>query len=179
MWFTFMNKDRKGYIQIYCGNGKGKTTAALGLSLRTLLSGGSVYFAQFCKGSETAEMGLCSIFENFVMEQYGTGKFIVSDPSEEDRKQARQGFEHCKNVLSSGFFDLVVLDEIILSVFYQLITVEEIISMLRTRKPWVEVVLTGRKAPRELIEAADLVTEMKKVKHYFDAGVKARRGIEF
>ena len=105
-----MNKDRKGYIQIYCGNGKGKTTAALGLSLRTLLSGGSVYFAQFCKGSETAEMGLCSIFENFVMEQYGTGKFIVSDPSEEDRKQARQGFEHCKNVLSSGFFDLVVLD---------------------------------------------------------------------
>ncbi len=174
-----MDKDRKGYIQVYCGNGKGKTTAALGLSLRTLLSGGSVYFAQFCKGSETAEMGLCLLFDTFVMEQYGTGKFIINDPTEEDRKQARLGFAHGKSVLSSGYFDLVVLDEIILSVFYRLITIEEILSMLRSRKPWVEVVLTGRKAPHELIEVADLVTEMKKVKHYFDTGVKARKGIEF
>ena len=174
-----MDRERKGCIQIYCGNGKGKTTAALGLSLRTLLSGGSVYFAQFFKGMDTAETGLCSLCDRFVMEQYGTGKFIIGDPTEEDRKQARLGLEHCKNVLSSGFFDLVVLDEIILSVFYQLITVEEIISMLKVRKPWVEVVLTGSKAPIELIERADLVTEMKKVKHYFDAGVKARKGIEY
>lgn len=173
------NKNRKGYIQVYCGNGKGKTTAALGLSLRTLLSGGSVYFAQFCKGLETAEMSLCSHFDTFVMEQYGTGKFIVGDPTQEDLKQARKGLEHSRNVLLSGYFDLVVLDEIILSVFYQLITIEEIISMLRLRKPWVEVVLTGRKAPHELIEAADLVTEMKKVKHYFDSGIKARKGIEY
>jgi len=174
-----MDKDRKGYIQVYCGNGKGKTTAALGLSLRTLLSGGSVYFAQFCKGSETAELGLCTLFDTFVMEQYGTGKFIISVPTEEDLKQARLGLEHCKSVLSSGYFDLVVLDEIIMSVYYRLITIEEILSMLKSRKSWVEVVLTGRKAPHELIEAADLVTEMKKVKHYFDIGVKARKGIEF
>jgi len=119
-----MDKDRKGYIQVYCGNGKGKTTAALGLSLRTLLSGGSVYFAQFCKGSETAELGLCTLFDTFVMEQYGTGKFIISDPTEEDLKQARLGLEHCKSVLSSGYFDLVVLDEIIMSVYYRLITIE-------------------------------------------------------
>lgn len=174
-----MGRERKGYIQVYCGNGKGKTTAALGLSVRTLLSGGSVYFAQFFKGTETAEIGLCNHFDRFVMEQYGTGKFINGDPSEEDRKQTRQGLEHCKNILNSGFFDLVVLDEIILSVFYQIITGEEIISLLKSRKPWVEVVLTGRKAPHELIEIADLVTEMKKVKHYFDAGVRARKGIEY
>ena len=140
---------------------------------------GQCILPKFCKGSETAEMGLCSRFDSFVMEQYGTGKFIINDPTEEDRKQARIGFKHCKSVLSSGYFDLVVLDEIIMSVFYQLITIEEILSMLKSRKPWVEVVLTGRKAPHELIEVADLVTEMKKVKHYFDAGVKARKGIEF
>ena len=109
MWFTFMNKDRKGYIQIYCGNGKGKTTAALGLSLRTLLSGGSVYFAQFCKGSETAEMGLCSIFENFVMEQYGTGKFIVSDPSEEDRNRPDKDLNTAKMFFRRGFLILLFL----------------------------------------------------------------------
>ncbi|HOJ95629.1 MAG TPA: cob(I)yrinic acid a,c-diamide adenosyltransferase [Methanospirillum sp.] len=174
-----MGFDRIGYIQVYCGNGKGKTTAALGLSLRTLLSGGSVFFAQFCKGSETAEMGLCSLFDTFVIEQYGTGNFIINDPTDEDRKQARTGLEHCRSILSSGHFDMVVLDEIILCVFYQLVTIEEIISMIRSRKPWVEVVLTGRKAPQELIDAADLVTEMKKIKHYFDRGVKARKGIEF
>ena len=77
-------------------------------------------------------MGLCSRFDTFVMEQYGTGKFIISDPTEEDRKQARLGFEFCKSVFSSGYFDLVVLDEIILSVFYQLITIEEILSMLKS-----------------------------------------------
>ena len=113
------------------------------------------------------------------MEQYGTGKFIINDPTEEDRKQARVGLEHCRSELSSGYFDLVVLDEIIMSVFYQLITIEEILSMLKSRKPWVEVVLTGRKAPHGLIEVADQFTEMKKVKHYFDSGVKARKGIEF
>jgi len=174
-----MNKERKGYIHLYCGNGKGKTTAALGLSLRTLMSGGSVFFAQFFKGLETSEMGLCSIFDSFIMEQYGTGQFIIGEPHEEDRKQAILGLEHCKNILTSGYFDLVVLDEIILSSFYQIFTIEEIISILKMRQPWVEVVLTGRKAPHELVEFADLVTEMKKVKHYFDTGVKARIGIEY
>jgi cob(I)alamin adenosyltransferase len=174
-----MERDRKGYIQVYCGNGKGKTTAALGLSLRTLLSGGSVFFAQFFKGTETAEMALCSRFEAFVMEQYGSGKFIVNKPSEEDRKLTIQGIEHCKKVLSSGFFDLVVLDEIILCAYYHIVPVQEILCIITSRKPWVEVVLTGRKAPHDIIEVADLVTDMKKVKHYFDAGVGARKGIEY
>lgn len=174
-----MDRERKGYIQLYCGNGKGKTTAALGLSLRTLLSGGSVFFAQFFKGAATAEMELVSFCDRFVIEQYGTGNFIIGQPTEEDQKNARNGLEHCKRVLESGYFDLVILDEIILSTFYQIITASEIINVIQSRKPWVEVVLTGRKAPHELIEMADLVTEMRKVKHYFDAGVKARKGIEF
>lgn len=174
-----MTPERKGCIQVYCGNGKGKTTAALGLSLRTLLSGGNVFFAQFFKGMQTAEMDLCSLCDRFVMEQYGTGMFILGDPTEEDKKQARKGFEHCNSVLQSGYFDLVVLDEIILSIYYLLITTDEIISMLMARNPKVEVVLTGRRAPAELVEISDLVTDMRKVKHYYDAGVKARKGIEF
>lgn len=168
-----------GYIQIYCGTGKGKTTAALGLSMRILLTGGSVFFAQFHKGIKTAELGLCALCDKFVIEQYGTGSFISGLPGPDDIKAAQQGMHYCKEALMSGCFDLVVLDEILLCVAYQIFSVEELISILESRKSHVEVVLTGRKAPAGLITAADLVTEMKKVKHYFDSGVSARSGIEY
>jgi len=170
---------QKGYVQIYCGNGKGKTTAALGLSLRTLLSGGSVYFAQFFKGIETAEQGLCTQCDRFVMDQFGTGKFIMGEPGSEDIRAAKRGFDFSRDVLSSGFFNLVVLDEILLCLYYQMITADEIIGMILSRHKGVEVIMTGRRAPQELLMIADLVTEMKKVKHYYDHGVCARKGIEF
>ncbi len=169
----------RGYIQIYCGTGKGKTTAALGLSMRVLLTGGSVYFAQFFKGVETAEQELCSRCDRFVMDQYGTGKFINGEPGSEDIRAAKRGLEFSRDVLSSGYFNLVVLDEILLCISYQMITVDEIIEIILSRHPKVEVVMTGRRAPKELVMIADLVTDMKKVKHYYDRGVHARRGIEF
>jgi len=170
---------RKGYIQIYSGSGKGKTTAALGLSLRTLLSGGTVFFAQFFKGIKTAEQDLTYWCDRFTIEQYGTGEFISGLPGPEEIRLAKQGIFHCKEVLKSGFFDLVVMDEVLLCIFYQIITPEEMISILRSRRSNVEVVLTGIKAPSELLKISDLATDMKKVKHYFDCGVSARRGIEY
>lgn len=173
-----MNRQ-KGYIHIYYGSGKGKTTAALGLSLRTLLSGGTVFFAQFFKGMETAETDLTSLCDRFVLQQYGTGKYISGEPDDEDRKQAMMGLNHCQSVIRSDTFDLVVLDELMLSVYFMLIPVEDIVALLSSRNPRIEVVLTGRRAPSELVGLADLVTEMRKVKHYFDTGVSARKGIEF
>ena len=170
---------KQGYIQIYCGTGKGKTTAALGLSLRILLTGGSVFFAQFFKGVETAELGLCSLCDRFSIEQYGTGNFIAGLPGSEDIAAARKGLRYCHDALTSGCFDLIVLDEILLCVAYQIFSVEELISILESRKSHVEVVLTGRRVQSELVSAADLITEMKKVKHYFDQGVSARKGIEY
>lgn len=170
---------RRGYVQIYCGTGKGKTTAALGLSMRMLLAGGSVYFAQFFKGVKTSEQGLESFFDRFILEQFGTGKFIVGEPGEEDIRSARKGLECCKEVLRSGYFDLVVMDEVLLCSYYRMFTVDEIARIIQSSHPNVEVVITGRSAPRELVLLADLVTDMKKVKHYFDCGVDARKGIEY
>jgi len=169
----------QGYVHIYSGSGKGKTTAALGVSLRTLLSGGQVYFSQFFKGLETAEQGLCSWCDRFVMDQWGTGRFITGQPGPEDISAARRGYLTCRDVLRSGYFDLVVLDEILLCVSYQMVSVDEISDLIVSRAPGVEVIMTGRSAPRELVMLADLVTDMKKVKHYYDRGVHARKGIEF
>jgi len=138
-----------------------------------------VYFAQFFKGVETSEQELGSLCDRFILEQFGTGKFIIGSPLEEDVRSARRGLEYCREVLQSGFFDLVVMDEVMLCVFYQIVTPDEIIDVIRARKPSVEVVITGRKAPKELVLCADLMTDMKKVKHYFDQGVKARKGIEY
>jgi cob(I)alamin adenosyltransferase len=170
---------KRGYIQIYSGSGKGKTTAALGLSLRTLLSGGSVFFAQFFKGMKTAEQDLSSWCDRFTLEQYGTGEFISGLPGPDEIKIVKQGISHCREVLKSGFFDLVVMDEVLLCFFYRIITTDEMISILNSRRSTVEVVLTGRKAPVELLKISDLATEMKKIKHYFDCGVTARKGIEY
>ena len=170
---------RKGYIQIYYGTGKGKTTAALGLSMRMLLSGGSVYFAQFFKGLKTGELELGSHCNRFILEQFGTGKYIIGEPGEEDVRSAKKGLEWCKEVLKSGYFDLVVMDEVLLCVYYEMITADEIAGIIRSRHPKVEVVMTGRRVPNELLNLADLVTDMRKVKHYFDKGTDARKGIEY
>ncbi len=171
--------ERQGYVQIYFGAGKGKTTAALGLSMRTILTGGSVYFAQFFKGVETAELGLPALSDRFIIEQYGTGHFVSGLIGPEEISTAQRGIQHCADILKSGYFDLVVLDEILLSVMYQILTIHELIALLEMRKSHVEVVVTGRYVPQELLKVADLVTEMKKVKHYYDQGVRARKGIEF
>lgn len=170
----------KGYVQIYTGNGKGKTTAALGLITRAVGNNFKVFFIQFMKGREYGELNTIANFKTVTHERYGTGKFIRKKElvTEEDIKLARTGYESLKKALLSSNYDIVVADEIIGTLKFDLITVDEIKYLIKNKPQTTEFILTGRNAPVELIELADLVTEMKEVKHYFQKGVPARVGIE-
>ena len=169
----------KGYIQIYTGNGKGKTTAALGLSLRAVCAEKKVFFGQFMKGMNYSELDAGKYLPGFDLQQFGTDSFIFEKPGPEDMAAAREGLKRAEEVLLSGEYDIVVLDEVNLAVHYGMFTVAELIAVLDKRDLKVEVVLTGRYAHISLIEKADLVTEMKEIKHYYNDGVMAREGIEF
>lgn len=168
----------KGYIQVYTGNGKGKTTAALGITLRCLCAGNKVFFGQFMKGQSYSELQASNYFEKLTMEQFGDLNFIEGKPSEEDRQKARKGLERMAQALTSGEYDMVVFDEINTSLFFHLVEVEDVLKVLDQKPEKTEVILTGRYAPQEIIDRADLVTEMKEIKHYYNAGVGAREGIE-
>ena len=168
----------KGYVHIYTGNGKGKTTAALGLSLRAVSAGKRVFFGQFIKGMEYSELKSQDFLPNFEIEQFGKDCFIYNDPTSADIALAKEGLDRCKEVLTSGEYDVVVLDELNIAIFYKLFTVEEVIDIIENRDPKVEVIITGRYAEDKLIEIADLVTDMKEVKHYYMQGVQSRRGID-
>jgi len=158
----------KGYVQIYTGNGKGKTTAALGLITRAVGNNFKIFFCQFLKGRDYGELHTLKKFETVVHERYGRGVFIRSKEfvTDEDKKLMREGYESLKT------------DEILGTLRYDLISVDEIKFLIENKPETTELVLTGRNAPNELIELADLVTEMKEVKHYFQKGVMARKGIE-
>ncbi len=168
----------KGYIHVYTGNGKGKTTAALGLSMRAVCAGKKVFFGQFIKGMEYSELGIVKHVPNIEIEQFGRGCFIFNNPVQEDYDAAKKGLERIKEVLTSGNYDVVVMDEVNVALYYKLFSAEEVLELLKLKRPETEVVLTGRYAPEKIIEAADLVTEMKEIKHYYTKGVMARKGIE-
>lgn len=172
------NLLEKGYIHVYTGNGKGKTTAALGLSLRAVCAGKKVFFGQFIKGMEYSELNAENILHNFKMEQFGRNCFIYNQPQEEDIRKAEEGLNKIEEILTSGDYDIVVLDELNIALHYRLFSVDRVIEILKNRKSNIEVVITGRYAPEKIIELADLVTEMKEIKHYYKAGVEARTGIE-
>lgn len=170
----------KGYIQIYTGNGKGKTTAALGLALRAAGAGMKIYFAQFIKGKPYSEL---SILKNRIPEitikQYGLGCFIVDKPTEDDINAAIKGLNEIANIILSEKYDMIVLDEITIALYYKLFSADRLIKVLQSKSDKTEIVITGRYAPDELIKIADLVTEMKEIKHYYKDCVEARKGIEF
>ncbi|QSX06629.1 cob(I)yrinic acid a,c-diamide adenosyltransferase [Sedimentibacter sp. zth1] len=168
----------KGYIHIYTGNGKGKTTAAFGLALRTMMAGKSVYIGQFVKDMKYNETKIEKYFENIKIEQLGHGCFINTLPKQEDIDIATEGLNKCAKILKSGDYDLVILDELNIALYFKLFDVKKVIEILNNRAENVEVVITGRYAPKELIDIADLVTEMKEIKHYYYSGVEARDGIE-
>jgi len=170
----------KGYIQVYTGNGKGKTTAAFGLALRAVGAGKKVFIAQFVKGKEYAESeALTNTYPEVIVKQYGRGCFIVKQPEEEDVKAARRGLLEAERIITEGKYDMIVLDEATIAIYYKLFSTDELINLLKKKKEETEIIITGRYAPRELIDLADLVTEMKEVKHYFEKGVNARKGIEY
>jgi cob(I)alamin adenosyltransferase len=171
---------KRGLVQIYTGDGKGKTTAALGLTLRACGHGWKVFIAQFAKGMDYGELRSLERFSDLVtLRQYGRDCFIRREPGEEDIRLARAGWQEARRVLGEGKHDLVVLDEIGIALHYRLVSLDEVEALLDRRPPATELVLTGRKIPESLFARADLVTEMREVKHYYAAGVQAREGIEF
>ncbi|NLX28696.1 MAG: cob(I)yrinic acid a,c-diamide adenosyltransferase [Bacteroidales bacterium] len=170
----------KGYIQVYTGNGKGKTTAAFGLALRSAGAGLKIFIAQFVKGRPYSEItAVRQYIPGITIRQYGRGCFIIKTPDDEDILAARKGLEEVAKVIASGKYDLVVLDEATIAIYYNLFTVHELNRILDQKPDALEIVITGRYAPKELIDRADLVTEMQEVKHYYTYGVEAREGIEY
>ena len=172
---------KQGLIQVYTGDGKGKTTCALGLGFRAVGQGFKVFMVQFLKTEETGEVAAARrLASDFTIQSFGTPGFPrLADPDPKTLEAAQQAFTLARQVILAGEHDLVILDEVNLSLTYGLVSLSEMLEVLRQRPAYVEVVLTGRGAPPELVEFADLVTEMRPLKHYFEAGIKARRGIEW
>lgn len=170
---------QKGYVQVYTGDGKGKTTAAIGLSIRAAGAGFRVFIAQFTKLGEYSEIkALQKLSDLITLEQFGMGSFIKGKPSPEDIAAAEKGLERVKSVISSGEYDVVVLEEANVAIKCELFSEQTVLEIIDAKPPSVELIITGRGATPGIIEKADLVTEMKEVKHYFKQGVKARTGIE-
>lgn len=169
----------KGYLQVYTGDGKGKTTAALGLCLRAAGAGLKVYIAQFLKQGKYSEIKALEQFSQQIeIQQFGQGKFIKNRPSQDEIDAARSGLEKARRQLVSGQFDVVVLEEGNVAASLGLFSVDDLLAVINQKPDHVELVITGRGASPRVIEQADLVTEMKAVKHYYEQGVQARIGIE-
>ena len=169
----------KGYVQVYTGDGKGKTTAALGLALRAAGAGLKVFIAQFVKGAEYSEVKALGRFSDLItLKQYGRGCFIRQDPCEEDKRMACSGLEEVEEAMMSGNYQIIILDEINIATYFSLFPVERLLEIIRKKPAGVELVMTGRKADPRVVEIADLVTEMCEIKHYYNKGVVAREGIE-
>jgi cob(I)alamin adenosyltransferase len=171
----------KGYIQVYTGNGKGKTTAALGLALRAAGHGLKTYFGQFLKGQDYGELSAIQKLSSFItIEQFGRKGFIhvTENPDKEDIERAQKGLEKCTKIMKSRKYHIIILDEINVAVHFNLFSEKEIHDFLDKKPGDMEVILTGRYAPESFIKRADLVTEMKEIKHYYHEGIQARQGIE-
>jgi cob(I)alamin adenosyltransferase len=174
-----MARKKRGYIQVYTGDGKGKTTAAIGLAIRASGAGLKVFIAQFIKQGDYSEIkALRKLSDMITVDQYGTGRFIDGKPSREDFDNVEEGLKRIKRVMLSEKYDVIILDEANVAVKYGLIPVQELINVIIAKPDSVEMVITGRNASPLILEIADLVTEMKPVKHYYNKGVKGRLGIE-
>jgi cob(I)alamin adenosyltransferase len=170
----------RGLVHVYTGNGKGKTTAALGLALRAAGAGLDVRIVQFMKASETGELeALKRLSDRITVCRFGKKEFVRDRGAGGDREEAKKGLETARDALLSGRYRLVILDEILPAIEMDLLSTNDVLNLMDLRHPGTELVLTGRNAPAELIEAADLVTEMREVKHYHSRGLPARRGIEY
>ncbi len=170
--------DNKGCIHLYTGNGKGKTTAAIGLAIRAVGAGKKVFIGQFAKGMHYSELDALKRFPEIVVRQYGLECFIKQKPTEKDIRAAQEGFKEAVAVIKENKYDVVILDEVCIALYYKLFDIDELIPVLRNKPESMEIVMTGRKASKELYEIADLITEMREIKHYYNEGVQARKGIE-
>ena len=170
----------KGLIHIYTGNGKGKTTSAIGLGVRATGNGLKVYMIQFMKGRRYSEIDALEVIPNFTVFQSGRDEFVSKEnPEKIDIDLAREGFEHAKKIINAGKHDLVILDEINVAVDFNLIPLEDVLKLLEEKPGKVELVLTGRYANPEIVRMADLVSEILEIKHPYQEGVQSRKGIDW
>jgi cob(I)alamin adenosyltransferase len=173
-------KLEKGLVQVYTGNGKGKTSASFGLALRAVGRGLKVYVIQFIKGGfDYGELHVVDKLPGLTLEAFGRGKFVSEKkPDVVDIDLARQALAKAQEIMK-GDVDVLILDEINVAVNLRLIGIKEVLELIRKKPEHMELVLTGRKAPAEIVQAADLVTEMIEIKHPYNSGFKARKGIEY
>ena len=168
-----------GLVQVYTGDGKGKTTAALGLALRAIGWGYKVCFIQFIKARKTGEVKISQKeLPRFSIHQFGKSAFIKR-PNQKDKLLAQKALKFAQKIINSQKYQIVILDEINIALNFKLINLAQVIQIIRHKPASVEIVLTGRKAPRQIIEIADLVTEMKLIKHPFDKKIQARQGLDY
>ena len=167
-------------LQIYTGNGKGKTTASLGLALRAVGAGKKVLLIQFLKDGKSSELKAIGKINNFDVKIFGRKGFINKDNLlEKDFNLAKQGFNFAQKEIKSKKYDLIILDEMNILNYFGLIKEKDLINLIKEIPLKIELVLTGRKASKKIIQLADLVTEMKEIKHYYVKNIKPRKGIEF
>jgi cob(I)alamin adenosyltransferase len=169
----------QGYVHVYTGNGKGKTTAALGLAMRAAGAGRRVFIAQFAKGRESSEqLAFGRLSDRVVFRQFGAPAFVRGIPGQNDRQLADDGLQQTRAALLSGEYGMVILDEAGIAVMLGLVSVDSLLELIDARPPHVEVIITGRGVDERILSRADLVTEMLEVKHYYRRGILGRVGIE-
>lgn len=166
-------------IQVYTGNGKGKTTASLGLALRAAGAGLKVFIGQFVKGRNYSELKAIKKIKSIRVEQFGRSCFIRRRPSEKDIELAQKGWDRIKKIINDERYDMVILDEFTIALNLGLLELNEVIKFIRNIPAKPEIVITGRNVNSRICAVADLVSEIKEVKHYYKKGQKARKGIEF
>jgi cob(I)alamin adenosyltransferase len=168
----------KGYIQVYTGNGKGKTTASIGLAIRAAGAGLRVYIVQFLKKGDYSEIKALSKFKNITVEQFGLGSFVKGNPSQKDKAAGDLGYQRLCDLLKKNEHDLVIAEEGNVAVMCKLFSEQDLLALMDMKPANMELIITGRGATQSVMDRADLVTEMKEIKHYYKQGVMARVGIE-
>jgi cob(I)alamin adenosyltransferase len=170
----------KGFVHIYTGNGKGKTTAAIGLGIRATGEGLKVYMIQFMKGRRYSEIDALKNMKNFTVIQFGRDEFVSKkNPEQIDIDLARKGFEHAKEIIKNGEHDLIILDEINVAVDFKLIPLKDVLKLMDEKPEKVELVLTGRYSHPDMVKQADLVSEILEIKHPYQNGIQSRKGIDW
>jgi cob(I)alamin adenosyltransferase len=175
------SRPKKGLVLVITGNGKGKTTSALGQALRAIGHGYRVCMVQFMKGKQYGEVIAAEKYlPNFKVFQYGLDSFVMRDnPAPIDVELARQGLEMARRLIRSKEYDMIILDEINVAVDFNLIPLEEVLELVRSKPPELDLVMTGRYAPEQLRQLADMVSEVQEIKHHYASGIKSREGIEY
>jgi cob(I)alamin adenosyltransferase len=171
---------KKGYIHVYTGNGKGKTTSAIGLGIRVTGAGLKVHLLQFMKGRRYSELNTLDKIKNFTYSQHGRDEFVnKKKPEKIDIDMAQEGFKYAKKLIKSNKYDLIILDEINVAVDFNLIDIEDVLKLIMGKPEKLELVLTGRYVNPKIIKTAEYVTEMLEIMHPYQKGVQARKGFDF